>query len=109
MDFAEEQRVYGSGSEWQRAQLFAKMTDVFERMVAWQSELGGAAEAFSAIERSRARSLLDQMATQGVDLLAGAAQGTSGRAPPERTGGPAPGGDLGETNPPAGGPPRPCL
>ncbi|MGI6419683.1 MAG: tetratricopeptide repeat protein [Thermoguttaceae bacterium] len=71
MDFAEEQRVYGSGSEWQRAQLFAKMTDVFERMVAWQSELGGAAEAFSAIERSRARSLLDQMATQGVDLLAG--------------------------------------
>lgn len=71
MDFAEEQRGYGSGSEWQRAQLFAKMTDVFERMVAWQSELGGAAEAFSAIERSRARSLLDQMATQGVDLLAG--------------------------------------
>ena len=71
MDFAEEQRVYGSGTEWQRAQLFAQMTDVFEQMVAWQGELGGVAEAFSAIERSRARSLLDQMATQGVDLLAG--------------------------------------
>jgi CHAT domain-containing protein len=47
------------------------LSDVFEQMVAWQAELGGVAEAFAAIERSRARSLLDQMATQGVDLLAG--------------------------------------
>jgi len=71
MDFAEEQRAYGSGAELRRAQLFTRMSDVFEQMVAWQAELGGVAEAFTAIERSRARSLLDQMATQGVDLLAG--------------------------------------
>ena len=40
-------------------------------MIDWQRQLGDVAEAFAAAERSRARSLVDQIATAHVDLLAG--------------------------------------
>ena len=40
-------------------------------MVAWQSKLGNESEVFSAMERGRAKSLLDQLAASGTDLLAG--------------------------------------
>ena len=40
-------------------------------MIDWQRQLGNVAEAFAAAERSRARSLVDQIATAHVDLLAG--------------------------------------
>jgi CHAT domain-containing protein len=40
-------------------------------MVAWQIDVGDLAEAHKAIERSRARSLIEQMETHEIDLLAG--------------------------------------
>ncbi len=40
-------------------------------MIAWQAELGNAAEVFDTAERARARALIDEMALGGVDLLAG--------------------------------------
>ena len=40
-------------------------------MVSWQIEMGNLSEAFSAMERARARTLVDQMQRRGVDLLAG--------------------------------------
>jgi CHAT domain-containing protein len=40
-------------------------------MVAWQCERGNVADALAAIERGRARSLLDEMSTSGADLDAG--------------------------------------
>jgi CHAT domain-containing protein/tetratricopeptide (TPR) repeat protein len=74
---AEDQRGHSSGAERERADLFANYTSSYERMIEWQAELGGVAEALAAIERSRARSLLDEMATAGADLQAG-------RTPEER-------------------------
>jgi len=71
MRFAEQQRGRASGAEHQRAKYFAGLAEAFDRMVAWQSQLGDLDAALSAMERSRARSLLDQMSVQGIDLLAG--------------------------------------
>ncbi len=70
----EQQRVQVSGAELERAGFFGHWTGLFESMVAWQTELGNPAMVLDALERSRARSLLDQMATAGVDLLAGLAE-----------------------------------
>jgi tetratricopeptide (TPR) repeat protein len=71
MDLAEEARADASGAARERAGFFGKFASAFERMVRWQVELGGVDEALSAMERSRARALVDQMATHGIDLLAG--------------------------------------
>mgnify|MGYP006969426829 CR=1 FL=1 len=68
MLLAEQQRSLASGAERERADAFASHADVFETMVAWQAELGDTAEAFAAIERSRARSLLDEMCLVDRDL-----------------------------------------
>jgi tetratricopeptide (TPR) repeat protein len=71
MDLAEEQRGQIAGAEHERAESFRKFAEAFEQMVAWQVELGDVGEALSAIERARARSLLDEMNMGGVDLLVG--------------------------------------
>ncbi len=81
MDLAVEQRSLGSGTAHDRAQYFTQLTDAFELMVRCQVELaaedqepnkaGHVREAYQAIERARALSLLDQMGLQGVDVLAG--------------------------------------
>ena len=68
---AEDQRGHASGAERERAELFAQYTGAYERMVQWQAELGDVGEALAAIERSRARSLLDEIALAGADLQAG--------------------------------------
>jgi tetratricopeptide (TPR) repeat protein/CHAT domain-containing protein len=68
---AEEQRGRASGAGRERAASFEGFAEGFERMVAWQAELGHPAEALAAIERSRARSLRDEILTAGVDLQAG--------------------------------------
>ena len=60
--------------EWQRAQFFAPKTYPFELMASWQAELGDAGGVFSAMERSRARVLLEQLELAGQDLLAGLPQ-----------------------------------
>ena len=71
MELAEQQRAGAAGGAAERARLFANATAIFERMVAWQIELGDMQEALAAMERARARALLDQFATRGIDLLSG--------------------------------------
>jgi len=71
MDLAEQQRGHSSGAEHERAELFSRFAGAFERMVAWQTQLGDVGEALDAIERGRARSLLDEMNLGGADLEPG--------------------------------------
>jgi len=71
IDAAEQYRGQTSGTEHERAEAFLPLAEVFERMVVWQLELGDAAEALSAIERSHARSLLDELGMGGADLNLG--------------------------------------
>jgi len=79
MKLAEQQRGRASGAEHQRARFFAEFSEAFEKMVAWQLLVGNHDAALDAMERSRARSLLDQMAVQGYDLLLGVDQETANR------------------------------
>jgi tetratricopeptide (TPR) repeat protein/CHAT domain-containing protein len=67
----EQQRTQVSGGDLERAWFFGRYTHLHELMVCWRYELRQPAEAFQAMERSRARALLDQMNTAGLDLLAG--------------------------------------
>ena len=71
MAAAESLRTTISGAEQERAQAFAKYAQAFEKMVEWQTTLGDMNEALAAIERSRARSLLDEMHVGGADLQIG--------------------------------------
>lgn len=71
LELSEQLRTQASGGEIERATLFGTFVSAFERMVAWQTELGDFEEAFAAAERARARSLVDQMKLQGTSLLAG--------------------------------------
>lgn len=68
ISLAEEQRGQSSGTEHERATSFQGLTRPFERMVAWQVDLGDVGEALAAMERARARSLLDEMSLGGADL-----------------------------------------
>ncbi len=71
MQLAEQQRSQSSGAAHERAESFASYSNAFEQMLAWQLEIKDMNEALSAMERGRARSLLDEMSQAGADLLAG--------------------------------------
>lgn len=71
MDLAEEQRGQSSGGAQDRAAAFAHFSRAFALMVAWQLELNDVNEAFAAMERSRASSLLDEFNLGDADLHAG--------------------------------------
>jgi CHAT domain-containing protein/Tfp pilus assembly protein PilF len=71
MDLAEQIRSQTSGAAHERATGFAQYAKCFERMLNFQLELGDVTEALAAIERARARGLLDDMNAAGLDLLAG--------------------------------------
>jgi CHAT domain-containing protein len=71
LDLVEELRKQASGDEKDRATYFGTMNQPFELMVAWQNELADAGEVLTAMERGRARSLVDQMNAQGINLLEG--------------------------------------
>ena len=71
LDLAEQQRGASAGAEQERASLFGNFAEAFETMVEWQVKLGDVTEALSAIERSRARSLLDELSRPGIDLQVG--------------------------------------
>ncbi len=75
LGLAEQLRGQGAGGDRERAVFFEGFAAAFELMVSWQHELGDVGQALAAIERCRARSLVDQMATHGLDLLAGLQQG----------------------------------
>jgi CHAT domain-containing protein/Tfp pilus assembly protein PilF len=77
MALAEQQRIRASGAERERAVLFSRFRNAYEVMLGWQAELGNTDEAFAVLERSRARSLLDELSLAGMDLEAG-------RSPRER-------------------------
>ncbi|HUE69717.1 MAG TPA: tetratricopeptide repeat protein [Pirellulaceae bacterium] len=68
---AEQQRAFAAGAEQEQGALFAQFAALYHRLVAWRLSLGNTGDAFAAMERARARSLLDQMALQGADPLAG--------------------------------------
>ena len=72
MELAERLRGSSSGAELERADFFAGFSQAFETMVEWQFEDDDNVEkALDAIERSRARSLLDEIGLFGADLDAG--------------------------------------
>jgi CHAT domain-containing protein/Tfp pilus assembly protein PilF len=68
---AEQMRGNVAGAENERAAFFSWYTPSFERMIDWQNQLGHLDEALRAAERSRARTLIDQMNVQGANLLLG--------------------------------------
>ncbi len=71
LDIAEQTRASSSGTEQERAEFFASFGLGYEQMIDWQREAGNDAAAFAAAERSRSRTLVDQMAAARVDLLQG--------------------------------------
>jgi CHAT domain-containing protein len=71
IDCLERQRSNFAGGETHRAAAFALFASPYAQLVAWNLELGHPDAAFAATERSRARSLIDQMNTAHLDLLAG--------------------------------------
>jgi CHAT domain-containing protein/tetratricopeptide (TPR) repeat protein len=70
IELTERQRGLASGDEQTRSAGFERASGPFEMMVGWQTELGHIDEAYAVLERGRARSLIDQLHTQGIDLLA---------------------------------------
>jgi CHAT domain-containing protein/Tfp pilus assembly protein PilF len=68
---SESMRASVAGAEKERADFFGRFASAFERMIDWQNQLGHLDEALSAAERSRSRTLTDQLNVQGTDLLAG--------------------------------------
>lgn len=79
IQLAEQQRAKCSGSAHERAASFSGYNQAFEQMVVWQAELADLGAVLDALERSRARSLVDQMETQGIDLLAGVDESEAAR------------------------------
>jgi len=68
---ADEFRSTVAGAEGERATSFAYYGQPFEMLFEWQREMGDLAGAFKTMERSRARSLLEEMNRSHVDLNAG--------------------------------------
>ena len=77
MDLSLKVHKHASGDHVQQAQAFSQYYGIFERMVDWQYELGDLKEAYEAMERSRARTLLDIMKANGIDLLTGTSEGAA--------------------------------
>jgi len=71
LELAEQQRSQTSGAEQEQAKVFGEFAQAFELMVAWQAVLFDQDQALAAMERARARSLVEQMDQRGVNLLAG--------------------------------------
>ncbi|MGD9724014.1 MAG: tetratricopeptide repeat protein [Pirellulales bacterium] len=71
LDLVEQLRKRASGGEKDRATYFGTMDSYYELMVSWQSALNQPGEVLAAMERGRARSLVDQMNAQGINLLEG--------------------------------------
>ena len=59
----------------ERSRAFRSVMPIYERMVRLRAHLGELDGVLAAMERGRARSLLDQLAVQGIDLLSGVEAG----------------------------------
>ncbi len=62
-------RTHASGVETDRARAFSQHVGVYERMVAYQTQLRDAGKAFVAMESCRAQGLQDLMRSSNIDLL----------------------------------------
>ncbi len=82
IDIADVQRGHASGADTERAEAVAQFGNAYEEMIEWQRQLGNVAEAFATAERSRARTLVDQMAASHLDLLAGLPERETGSLRP---------------------------
>lgn len=68
LELVEQRRSLMPGSEKERSEAYSEQSEAFELMVKYQAELGDVSEAFSAMERLHARSLLEEMSLAGSDL-----------------------------------------
>jgi tetratricopeptide (TPR) repeat protein len=66
-----EVRRRASGTEEQRAVIFAGFYHLFEMMVEWQNQRGNMEEVYEAMESSRAQGLQDLIESHGIDLFEG--------------------------------------
>lgn len=71
LELSETERTLFSGSDVERAAAAQGGVESLETIIALQAELNDCGMAFSAIEHARARSLIEQMACHGLDVLAG--------------------------------------
>lgn len=71
MHLIEQQRTSYSGGDTDRAEAFKRSAVIYEYAIRIHSQLQNLPAAFEAMERGQARSLLDQMATQNIDLFEG--------------------------------------
>jgi CHAT domain-containing protein len=70
LQLVESLRINVAGAEKERAGFFNRYAWAYELMMKWKIEMNRLDEAHRAIERCRARALLDQTKVQGIDLLA---------------------------------------
>jgi CHAT domain-containing protein len=68
LSIVEEQRPQVGGDESTRAEWFGDYGDWYDTLVALQIEQGRLDDALATIERSRARTLIDQLAAGQIDL-----------------------------------------
>jgi CHAT domain-containing protein len=72
----EEQQMEALGSDYDRGALLSRSTSLFEQLARWSAELLQIDDVFAAGERSRSRTLLEQVQNHDADLLQ--------RLPPEQ-------------------------
>ncbi len=71
LDLVETARVQASGTGVEKAAFFGGFDYMYEQMVAYQAEQDDASGVLRTIERSHARSLLEEFSVAGTDLDAG--------------------------------------
>ncbi len=71
LELGDQQRSKVYGAEQERAFAAGQSLSAWEQLLTWRIERGELTDAWNAAERSRARTLLEQLDLAGVDLLAG--------------------------------------
>ena len=69
IEMSDQLAVNSAGTGFDVARVFSAFRHPYDRMVAWQSQLGNVEEAFLALERSRARILMAELQVSGSDLM----------------------------------------
>jgi CHAT domain-containing protein/tetratricopeptide (TPR) repeat protein len=71
LQLAEQQRVYSSQNEQDRAVVYSRFHSVLEKLLAWNTETKNFTAFFNTAERGKSRSLVDQMSRGSTDPLVG--------------------------------------
>ncbi|MBI1313842.1 CHAT domain-containing protein [bacterium] len=69
IETSDQLAVNSAGTGFDVARVFSAFRHPYDRMVAWQSQLGNVEEAFRALEKSRARVLMAELQVSGSDLM----------------------------------------